>query len=361
MKIAILAHTLFPISEPYAGGMEMITHLLSKKLMQRGHEVDLYAVKGSDPELNVVAYASLADVSAEETEHENANDSSRFECYQLSEALLKIAVGNYDVVHNNSQHYLPVLLGEKMAIPFITTLHIPAFEFLQYAFKYLGEDTRQVFTAVSSHLKGVYKDLGITSRTIYNGIDLSVWKFKEEMPKKTLLWFGRICPEKGTHQAIAIAKRLNIELILAGPISNPDYYTREVEPYIDQNRVTYAGHLDHEELNTLIGKCSATLFLSTWEEPYGLAIAESLACGTPVVAWNKGAAPEILTEKCGVLVRENDFEELAQAIHYAFTLKRADCRERAENFCSIDSMVSNFETLYEELLVASPKGKMMLV
>ncbi|MGB3776411.1 MAG: glycosyltransferase, partial [Leeuwenhoekiella sp.] len=219
MKIAILAHTLFPICEPYAGGMEMITHLLVKQLSERKHQVDLYAVSGSDPSLSIVRYAAKNDTQGGVTGSNDAQEdtSERFECYQLAEAMLKISIGDYDVVHNNTQHYLPVLLGEKLKTPFITTFHIPAFEFLQYAFSYIPRQYNQTFTAVSGHLSTVYERLGIHSRVVYNGVDLNFWEYSNEASENALVWFGRICPEKGTHQAINVAKKMNLKLYLAGP------------------------------------------------------------------------------------------------------------------------------------------------
>ncbi|MGB3775038.1 MAG: glycosyltransferase, partial [Leeuwenhoekiella sp.] len=143
------------------------------------------------------------------------------------------------------------------------------------------------------------------------------------------------------------------------PISNEAYYNERVKPELNDESIIYLGHLDHNSLNALIGKCRATLFLSTWEEPYGLAIAESLACGTPVVAYNKGAAPEILTPSCGVLVEEHDIKALVAATTYAMGLSRKDCRERAEKFCSIEDMVSAYEQLYAEL-ISQGKEKQLL-
>lgn len=352
MKIAVLAHTLHPISQPYAGGMEMITHLLVKKLVQQGHVVHLFAKTGSDPALNVIPYAAAEGVDQELEE----NAGERLEIYQFAQAALKIAQGRYDIVHNNSQHFLPILLGEELDVPVITTFHIPVFEFIQYAFKFLPGRPKQMFTCVSQSLSRVYAEHGIASRTIYNGIDLSAWHYSDDPVSDALLWFGRICPEKGTHHAIAIAKQMNLKLILAGPISNKDYYTSCIEQELDDDQITYLGHLDHAALNLVIGSCRATLFLSTWEEPYGLAIAESLACGTPVVAWDKGAASELLTAQCGVLVPAYDMALLEQGVKRALVLDRKKCRARTEHFCDAEKMVGAYVELYEQMLAEAPRS-----
>lgn len=356
MKIAILAHTLYPICEPYAGGMEMITHLLTKKLVARGHEVDLYAAEGSDPDLRVIPYINNRPEAASRND-EVAGFNERYECYQLSAALTHIAQRGYDIVHNHTQHYLPILMGEELEVPFVTTFHTPAFEFLRYAFHFLPAVPQQKFTCVSRSLSGMYAQHNIQSDTIYNGIDLSAWTFKKEVSEEALLWFGRICPEKGTREAIKIARKMNKKLYLAGPISNRDYYEQFIKEELDESQIIYLGHLEHVALNDLIGSCQASLFLSTWEEPYGLAIAESLACGTPVISWDKGASSELLTADCGVIVPENNFEALELAIQKAISLNRNDCRARAEEFCGIDIMVSGYERLYQDMRKADTVGE----
>lgn len=232
----------------------------------------------------------------------------------------------------------------------LTTFHTPAFEFIQYAFHFLKKPTKQSFTCVSKSLSKVYANFGIRSKTIYNGIDLHAWSYQDKPTEDALLWFGRICPEKGTSQAIKLAKELNMKLYLAGPISNESYYKQHVAQHIDGKQIIYKGHLEHKELNRLVGSCKASLFLSTWEEPYGLAIAESLACGTPVIAWDKGASPELLTPDCGVIVPEYNFGALKDAVFKAFALRRKDCRARAESFCDIDKMVSAYTDTYHAML-----------
>ena len=127
--------------------------------------------------------------------------------------------------------------------------------------------------------------------------------------------------------------KANKKIVLAGPLSNSEYFKEYVEPRLELEGVEYIGHLKHKGLNKLIGSSEVTLFTSVWDEPYGLVIAESLACGTPVVSFNVGAAPEILTKETGVLVDLEDEAGFVNAIHSSSKLNRNHCRQRAIEFC----------------------------
>ena len=164
----------------------------------------------------------------------------------------------------------------------------------------------------------------------------------------TAVWFGRIVPEKGTHLAIQAAHRARLRLHLAGPVCDQRYFDEEVQPLLASGD-TYHGHLRHRELIDLIGMGSVFLCTPRWEEPYGLVVAEALACGTPVAAFRRGALPEILDINTGRFARADDVDSLAEAALEATTLKRMDCRQRAEQVASMERMVDEYVDLYTEL------------
>lgn len=353
MKIALIAHCLHPIREPFEGGLEMVTFLLCHSLMERGHEVHLYAHRDSDKRFDVrpiptnrlypsELLSGMADMGQDGT--------AIREMLGYSEVMDKIAAADYDIVHNHSLHYIPILMGNIIGKPMVSSIHTPTFSYLQLGAHGVKRNTRQTFTMVSKNLANTWRKIVPNATVVYNGIDLSKWRFVARPTGDYLFWYGRICPEKGTALAIRAALRAGRKIVLAGPISNRGYYENEVAPLLNNKHVGYAGHLSQKELGPVLGNADLMLFTSTWEEPYGLTLAESLACGTPVVAFEGGATREILTKASGIIVPKYDVEAMAEAIVRAKNLKRSACRSRAENFCSHEVMVEGYLDIYNRLL-----------
>jgi glycosyltransferase involved in cell wall biosynthesis len=143
-------------------------------------------------------------------------------------------------------------------------------------------------------------------------------------------------------------RAVGLPLRIAGPRSNPAYYSERILPRLGDD-VTYVGHLAHRDLAKLIGGASVALCTPCWEEPYGLVVAEALACGTPVAAFRRGGIPAIVDETCGALAEPDDVTSLAAAIRAALTIDRAACRRRAEAHCNAHRMVDCYEQLYRRL------------
>ncbi|WP_168219566.1 glycosyltransferase [Kitasatospora sp. MMS16-BH015] len=162
------------------------------------------------------------------------------------------------------------------------------------------------------------------------------------------MWSGRIVPEKGPHLALDAARAAGRGLLLAGPVGDRGYFERSVRPRLGGG-ARYLGHLPQRALAHLVGLASATLVTPCWDEPYGLVVAESLASGTPVCAFARGALPELLTPACGRLVPAGETAALGEAVEATTRLSRAEARRRAERHCSVDTMVDRYERLYAEL------------
>jgi glycosyltransferase involved in cell wall biosynthesis len=160
-----------------------------------------------------------------------------------------------------------------------------------------------------------------------------------------------LVPEKGADLAVAAARAAGWPLQLAGPIVDSGWFEAKVAPHLSDT-VRYLGHLDQAQLSAAIGAASATLVTPRWDEPYGLVVAESLACGTPVVAFARGGIPEIVDEQSAVLVAGGDVAGMAAAIPAAVALDRDACRRRATRACSIEAMVDRYEDIYRQLLPA---------
>lgn len=353
MKIALVAHCLYPIKEPFEGGLEMLTYLLCRSLMERGHEVHLYGHRDSDKVFNIHPIPTECLYPSEMISQMGAmgQDATAVrESLGYAKIMNEIAHSDYDIVHNHSLHYMPILMGNGLHTPMITSIHTPKFPYLQFGGYGVKGDNHQIFTMVSESLAKTWEKIIPTATVIHNGIDLSKWEYIERPVGSYLFWYGRICPEKGTEFAIKAAMESNSNLVLAGPISNRDYYDTEIVPLLGHINIDYIGHMSQEKIVPLLGNAKALLFTSTWDEPYGLTLAESLACGTPVIAFEGGATSEILTDETGILVSKRDIDGMVAAVHKVTGIKRAACRRRAEEFCSHEIMVEGYLTLYDRLL-----------
>lgn len=352
MKIAIIAHLKFPIAQPFHGGLEMHTHCLTQELMDRGHEVTLFALAGSDvnfrviePTLDAVHHDHGVDLFQDEPGF-GIEFINKFHAYM--DIITRIQRGDFDLVHNNSLHFLPLSLAHTMGCPMVTTLHCPPFASLRSGVLLARPCPGNQFAAVSRYIAEQWRDDIARCRVILNGVQVDRWLATRSALPQTAFWLGRFCPEKGPHLAIQAARLAGYKLRLAGSIYDNDYFKREVEPYLDE-RIEYIGHLDHGGICREAGRSSVGLFTSTWDEPFGLVLPEMLVCGTPVVSFDSGAAAEILDESCGIIVAKGDVRAMAEAMPVAARLDRMDCRRRAADNFPVRRMINDYEQLYKEL------------
>ncbi len=344
MKIALVAHLRFPIGEPFRGGMEMHTHILATELLSQGHEVTLFAHPDSDPALPLYSPDQSAITTlvydGEEEVSFNVEEANRFHAYL--EIMQQISKGDYDLVHNNSLHYLPIAMAATLPCPVVTVLHSPPFPFLRSAGMVTRHEPNHRFIAVSEFVSRIWAPfLDGQCRVVHNGVDPDRWGFSPGAKPKTAVWFGRVCAEKGTVYAIHAARRAGYHLTLAGPLYDREYYDREIVPLLGPD-VEMAGHLDHAELSELVGRSEVGLFTATWDEPFGLVMAEILSCGTPLVAFDSGAAREIVTPECGIVVPKRDTDALVAAIPQAAKLSRRACRDRIMDTFTINRMIDGY-------------------
>jgi glycosyltransferase involved in cell wall biosynthesis len=351
MRIAVIAHLKYAIREPFAGGLEMHTHLLYSALRNRGHAVTVFASTRSEPKAGLEAICD--ETSLYETGSEESNDIPFFKEHHAYLSLMNsLKNSDFDVIHNNSLHYMPVVMADAMPMPILTTLHTPPFCWLESGIR-LCKSPNAAFVAVSDSVRKAWSKVTQIESVIHNGIDLRRFPFRAEPdPEPYLIWYGRIVPEKGLHYALDASRALGMNLRFAGPIVDTEYFDREIQPRLT-DRVLYLGHLPHAELAAAIGGARAFLCTPVWEEPYGLVVAEALACGVPVAAFARGGIPEILDSSCGVLSAPNDATALANAAAAAQGLTRDDCRRRAETVCDAAAMIDKYERLYEKMIERS--------
>lgn len=345
MRIAVIGPARHPVAEPYAGGQERFTAILTGGLRTRGHHVEMWARAGTvagladelhvmpdTPELSTVA---SGDINLPEPEF--LSDQVAY----LSVIRDLVNRRDFDAVLNQSLHQLPLALSSTLRVPMVTTLHTPPFPWMEVGAWLAGPSSHLV--AVSAALRGQWETLrGV--RVIHNGVDPAI--FPLGAGGEDLVWAGRLIPEKGADIAIAAAARCGRRLRLAGPVSDPDWFDRVIRPALGSG-VEYVGALDDKGLAALYGDSAATLVTPRWEEPFCLVAAESQMCGTPVVGLRRGGLPEVVMPPGGLLVASGDGEgaRLAAALDSVMRTDRGDIGMSARARLSSDRTVDGYEQL----------------
>ncbi len=342
LKIALIAHLKFPIAQPYGGGLEMHTHLLARKLTEREHDVTLFAARGSEFGGKTIAICDPtgALIGAQELRQEQA----------AYEAIVnRIAVGDFDIVHNNSLHPWPLHSLPRLP-PMVTVLHTPPFMPLAAG---AADATGSRFVAVSKSVAKQWRGIIDHADIIPNGVELQTFMpgdARIEPPRA--IWFGRIVPEKGLHLALDAARLASLPIDVAGPVCDRAYWAQEIAPRFNAD-VNYLGHLDHAALRWHISRAAVALVTPRWEEPFGLVAAEALATGTPVAAFRRGALPEVIGD-AGCLAQPDDAADLARAATDALRIDPALCRRRAEEALDCGVMIARYEAIYSDMHLATP-------
>jgi UDP-glucose:tetrahydrobiopterin glucosyltransferase len=340
MKIAVIAKTRLPIAEPFRGGLEAFTHALCKEYLSLGHEITLYAHVNSDQDLRVKGFYG--------DEH---RESEYFEIYENDEylsILADIKENDFDVVHNNSTHELPILWGMKAPLPVVTTIHTPPISKLKAAIKICSSSENLHFVLPSKSFQATwqpYMDNG--SMVIPNGVDLNNWPVVREN-QDYLLWFGRIVHAKGLDIAIDAAHELNMPLRFAGPLDDKTYFDEQIRPRMTDND-SYLGHLKQSDLKLHMKGAAAMVNAVRWEEPFGLTNIEAMSSGVPIAGFNRGAFTELINVESGVVSAQRNVKSLARAIAATMLLESNKVRRHAETF-SLKTMVERYIKYFEELL-----------
>ena len=344
LKIAVIAHLKYPIAQPFAGGLEAHTHLLVRYLAARGHAVTLFAAAGSDPRFQVEEACEPTGTPATPDE---VAATARAEHAAYAFIVDRVVTGGFDIVHNNSLHYVPLDQADRIPAAMVTTLHCPPFEELRAAAA-VPPRRRLRFVAVSAAMRREWQGIVPVPDVVPNGIDLDLFQPCLEVPVVPhAVWSGRLVPEKGLHLAIAAARLARLPLRILGPIKDHAYWADTIAPALGGD-IAYVGHFDHQALVQEVAQAAVTLVTPCWEEAYGLVVAESLACGTPVAGFARGALPDLLDPLTGCLVPADDVAALARAIPAAAALSRLACRQRAEAHCDARVMVDRYERLYRD-------------
>jgi glycosyltransferase involved in cell wall biosynthesis len=397
MKVAIIGNFKQETTSAAGGGTYAFTYSLAEELAKREsvESIDVYGSGKSNFSQKKINYISVLPASIDSfINHDemlnqiNSRENDFFAHFIETTALKVydiISKKNYDIIHNNA--IVPVInsVMRYITTPVITTTHANVDHssiLIPFKLGFLNQNTNNKFIAVANHQKTYAEKLNININyyaTVYNGIDCDSYQVKENTSNKEYgIWVGRIFsnPNKGLKEALLASKKSNKNLVVLTSLEHEEYYNKEIKPLLDET-VTFIPESKKLSLQKKIEyyqNSSYFLFPIIWEEPFGLVFMESMACGTPVIAFARGAVPEIIKDgQTGFIVNASDedirgewivkktgVEGLCEAIEKINNMPaeeyyqmRLNCRKHVEEHFTIERMVNDYIKVYNNILTAS--------
>jgi len=338
MRIAHVAPVATSIPPPKSGSVETMTSLLTDGLVARGHDVTLFATGDSR------TTAKLAGVYPCGYWHDlNMWPWELYEMLNIATAVER--GGEFDIIHYEAGYYPMSLAFARLSrTPIVQTIHhSPSAAEIKLWARY----PEAPFVAISNEQARLLEGLNVIA-TVLHGIDTDNFTYREK-PDDYLLFLGRFTEGKGVLQAIQVAKRLDMRLILAA--AEDEYYHEHIAPHVDGRRIVYYGEADFDAKVALYGGARALLYPIQAREPFGLVLAEAMACGTPVAALDKGAVREVVDDGITGMVF-HDLEQMVDGLTRVFRLPRSRVREQAVARFGVPRMVDGYLAAYEKVLEA---------
>jgi len=328
-----------PVPPPLYGGHERLVYMFAEEYHKLGHEVTLLAGPESHCSGKTITFGT--------------NDLSRSRKIRFKEAravwrFLRKNGNDFDLIHNFGRliYLLPVL---NSPVKKIMTYGRPV---APMGIKVVNAlpNRNLIFTACSNYCVSTGNVMG-TWKTVYNAIDFSQYQLKETVNDDApLMFLGRLDRIKGVHTAIKVAKATGGKLLIGGNIThtadNHSYFKTEIEPKIDGQQIIYLGALNDSQKNEYLGQAKALLFPIEWDEPFGMVMIEAMACGTPVIAFNRGSVGEIVNTENGIIV--NNESEMAEAASAIKNIDRKACRKSAEARFDVSVIAKEYLTLFDK-------------
>ena len=334
LRVAMLAPISWRVPPRRYGPWELFVSLLTEGLVRRGVDVTLFATADSETTARLVGTAPTG------YSEDPGMDAKVWEALHIATVFERAA--EFDLIHN-SFDYLPLAFSGLVETPVLTTIH--GFSSERILPVYERYNDRGSYVAISDADRHPALDY---IATIHHGIDMGQFPFRA-VPDDYLLFFGRIHPHKGVVEAIDVAERMGMPLVIAGIVQDQAYFVDLVERRIDGDRVRYVGPVGPEERGKLLGGAVALLHLISFDEPFGFSVVESMACGTPVVAQDRGSMPELIRPgESGFLVDSPD--EAVAAVAAAARLDRAAVRASVQGRFDVMRMVDDYIEVYHRVI-----------
>lgn len=358
MRIAMLAPISWSLPPEGYGPWEQVAYNLTEELVRRGHDVTLFAAGGTQTSAQLVATTPYALSTWPEAERvrprafdldsgllEGPPDARILEQHHIAQCMERAAQGEFNIVHSHL-HVHALVFARLIQCPLVTTLHGAAWVRAAHAVLRAYRDMPVV--SLSHAERQFLPELNYVA-TVYNGIRLDDFPF-EANKEDYLLFAGRLAPEKGTAEAVELARRSGRRLLIAGMVEpqHQEYFDQRIRPHLDGKQIEYLGLLSQAELAPVYRKAAAVLFLIHWAEPFGLVAVEAQASGTPLIATRRGALPEIIRDgETGFIV--DSIENAIDAVERLPGMSPAACRRNVEERFTVGHMTDGYEAVYETL------------
>lgn len=322
------------------GGIERVIDMLVRGLVDAGHEVTLFAHPDSSVPCTLIPYSG-------------ESSSSRLDTMRNMATITRgVLGGGFDIVHSFGRvaYLLPLL---PLRIPKLMTYQREVSPRSVRLGHLLSHGTLH-FSGISNWMIEETRHLA-NWHLVFNGVPMSVYEFVPAVAEDApLVFLGRIEHIKGTHLAIDIARKTRRRLVIAGniPQGHEAYFDKEVKPYLDGGQITYVGPVNDIQKNVLLGQAAAFLMPILWEEPFGIVMAEALACGTPVLGLRRGAVPEVVEDGITGFVRDA-VDELVATVARLGEIDRGLCRKRAEALFSDQAVVAKYLDVYKAMCMGN--------
>lgn len=351
LRIAILVLPWIPIPPLGYAGTERIVYHLTEGLVKKGHDVTLFSVGESKTSAKLEFIFEKA-MGLQEDVMKRLK-SSFYPLMHVASCFEK--QDNFDIIHSHAQF---------LALPFGAVAKTPSLHTFHRVFNFQAQDETDL---VAKYAKLNFSSISDSQRipginflaTVYNGVDTTMYKPIDKPKRNYLFWAGRIIDKKGPEEAIEIAKKLQIPLIMAGKITEKEYFEKKIKPYIDGKLITHFNDISPQKMVELFQNAILTLVPIKWNEPFGLIPVESMACATPIVSYANGGVKETVVDgKTGHLVAESSgIEELISKTNQVISLNQTDYKNMCdnarnhvvENF-SIEKMVDGYEQVYYKII-----------
>jgi glycosyltransferase involved in cell wall biosynthesis len=349
VRILQIAPLWEDVPPPAYGGTEAVVSLLTETLVAQGHDVTLAASGTSTTSARLLSVYDRSLRTADDLA-----DRNPYDWMHIANALAHAR--GYDIVHNHAGE-LAMALSACIDVPVLTTMHC----LTTPDTKFIWDRYSGAYNTISRSQRGAMLPVCGPARFmghVYNAIDVATFPF-EEKKGEDLLFLSRVAPEKGAHQAVAVAKAAGRRLILAGKVDrfNRDYYEEVMRDLIDGDQIVFVGEANGAQKRELFANAYCTLMPLDWEEPFGLVMPESMACGTPVIALRRGSAPELIAHGVSGFVVDT-LAEMADAVADIPRIDPGACRRHVEARFSPAIMTEGYVRLYERILdrPAQPPG-----
>jgi len=365
MRILIVSLLKRKVTPEIPAARPRIIYEIASGLVKKGHQVSLLGTADSHiPGVRVISVIEKGFVDL--PTFENSFYAETAYLVKLAKKIEEIS-NQFDIIHNHTYpEFINLLIAKNIKTPIISTIHAQAFSEYDEVLSLFPECYH---ISISEAHKKLFKKAKIY-KVVYNGVDTDIYSFQEKKDDY-LLWLGRLSkarnPDgsfmdpKGIKWAIKLAEETNSKLLLSGNIEDMKFYETDVKPHLS-DKIQWVGPQSSElvltkpEIAALMQKAKVFLMTINWYEPFGLVMAEAMACGTPVIGFDRGAVSELVSNgKTGFVVpKELGIEGLKEALLKIDTIKPQDCRDHVVKNFSTQTMVDNYEKTYLEILGKKP-------